>query len=82
MSIEWCESAIVLAARPHGESSLIATLLTQSHGTHAGLVQRARGRTGSLQPGNRVQARWRARQKPNGQAQPRHPEALWERSMQ
>jgi len=61
MSIEWCESAIVLAARPHGESGLIATLLTQSHGTHAGLVQRARGRSGSLQPGSRVTARWRAR---------------------
>jgi DNA repair protein RecO (recombination protein O) len=63
MAIEWCESAIVLAARPHGESSLIVTLLTETHGTHAGLVQAARGggRSGSLQPGNRVAARWRAR---------------------
>jgi DNA repair protein RecO (recombination protein O) len=63
MAIEWCESAIVLTARPHGESSLIATLLTESHGTHAGLIQAARGRngTGAVQPGNRVTARWRAR---------------------
>lgn len=63
MAIEWCESAIVLAARPHGESSLIATVLSESHGTHAGLVQAARGgsRAGALQPGNRVTARWRAR---------------------
>ncbi|HLG89989.1 MAG TPA: DNA repair protein RecO [Alphaproteobacteria bacterium] len=63
MAIEWNESAIVLAVRPHGEASLIATLLTQSHGTHAGLVQAARGgkRAGALQPGNRVMARWRAR---------------------
>lgn len=62
MSIEWCESAIVLAARPHGEASVIATLLTESHGAHAGLVQSARGRKGgSMQPGNRVTARWRAR---------------------
>jgi len=63
MAIEWCESAIVLATRPHGESSLVATLLTESHGTHAGLVQAARGRGGSgtVQPGNRVTARWRAR---------------------
>jgi DNA repair protein RecO (recombination protein O) len=62
MSIEWCESAIVLGARPHGESSVVATLLTASHGAHAGLVQAARGRRGGgIQPGNRVLARWRAR---------------------
>lgn len=62
MSIEWCESAIVLAARPHGESSVVATLLTASYGAHAGLVQSARSRRGgSMQPGNRVTARWRAR---------------------
>ena len=62
MSVEWCESAIVLAARSHGEASVIATLLTESHGAHAGLVQAARGRKGSgMQPGNRVVARWRAR---------------------
>ena len=62
MSIEWCESAIVLDARPHGEASVVATLLTESHGAHAGLVQAARGRRGGgIQPGNRVTARWRAR---------------------
>src|SRR6201994_3861583 len=62
MSVEWCESAIVLAARPHGEASVIATLLTESHGAHAGLVQAARGRKGGgMQPGNKVVARWRAR---------------------
>jgi len=62
MSVEWCESAIVLAARPHGESSVVATLLTASYGAHAGLVQAARGRKGGgIQPGNRVTARWRAR---------------------
>jgi DNA repair protein RecO (recombination protein O) len=62
MSVEWSESAIVVAARPHGESSLVATLLTQTRGAHAGLVQAARGKRGGLiQPGNRVIARWRAR---------------------
>jgi DNA repair protein RecO (recombination protein O) len=63
MAIEWSESAIILAVRPHGESSLIATVLSETHGTHAGLVQAARGgsRAGALQPGNRVNARWRAR---------------------
>jgi DNA repair protein RecO (recombination protein O) len=62
MSVEWCESAIVLAARPHGEASVVATLLTETHGAHAGLVQAARSkRGGGIQPGNRVVARWRAR---------------------
>ena len=62
MSVEWCESAIVLGARPHGEASVIATLLTASYGAHAGLVQSARGsKGGSIQPGNRVLAKWRAR---------------------
>jgi DNA repair protein RecO (recombination protein O) len=62
MSVEWCESAIVLASRPHGESSVVATLLTENYGAHAGLVQAARGRKGGgIQPGNRVVARWRAR---------------------
>ena len=62
MSVEWCESAIVLAARPHGESSVIATLLTANYGAHAGLVQAARSKKGGgIQPGNRVLARWRAR---------------------
>ena len=41
---------------------MVATLLTRSHGAHAGLVQAARGRKGGrIQPGNRVVARWRAR---------------------
>lgn len=63
MSVEWSESAIVLGTRPHGETGVVATLLTRSHGAHAGLVQAARGRNGSgaIQPGNRVAARWRAR---------------------
>jgi DNA repair protein RecO (recombination protein O) len=62
MSVEWRESAIVLATRAHGESSVVATLLTRSHGAHAGLVQAARGRRGGLiQPGNMVTARWRGR---------------------
>ena len=40
---------------------MIATLLTESHGAHAGLVQAARGRKGGgMQPGNKVVARWRA----------------------
>ncbi len=60
--MEWTDDAIVLSARPHGETSAIATLLTRHHGRHTGLVRGGgkRGR-GVLQPGNRVEARWRAR---------------------
>ena len=63
MSVEWSESAIVLSTRLHGESGLVATLLTASHGTHGGLVRAGRGRGGSgtVQPGSRVAAHWRAR---------------------
>jgi DNA repair protein RecO (recombination protein O) len=61
--MEWSEDGLVLAARQHGESSTIVTLLTLGHGRHAGLVRgggssRARG---VYQPGNLVSAVWRAR---------------------
>ena len=35
--MEWSDDAIVLAARRHGESSSIVTLMTRDHGRHAGL---------------------------------------------
>lgn len=61
--MEWIDEGIVLSARPHGESAAVVTLLTAAHGRHAGLVPGGQGRTARpvLQPGNRVQARWRAR---------------------
>lgn len=61
--MEWSDEGIVLAVRALGESSLIVSLLTSSHGRHSGLVHggASRRRRGVLQPGNRVQARWRAR---------------------
>lgn len=61
--IEWEDQGFVLSARPHGEGSAVVTLLTQDHGRHAGLSRgafSARGR-GVFQPGNRVNALWRAR---------------------
>jgi len=61
--MEWSDDAIVLSAKPHGEASALAVLLTREHGRHAGLVQggqSARNRP-LLEPGNRVAARWRAR---------------------
>ena len=61
--VEWRDTAIVLAVRKHGESSAVATILTQEHGRHAGLVRGARSvrMRGVLQPGNLVRADWRAR---------------------
>ena len=37
--MEWRDTGFVLAARRHGESSLIVELLTHEHGRHAGLVR-------------------------------------------
>jgi DNA repair protein RecO (recombination protein O) len=61
--MEWSDEAIVLEARAHGETSVVARLLTREHGLHAGLVQGGAGTRGRgvLQPGNRVAAKWRAR---------------------
>jgi DNA repair protein RecO (recombination protein O) len=61
--MEWTDEGIVLGVRRHGESSAIVELLTRGHGRHLGLV---RGGAGSrmrplLQPGNSVDAVWRAR---------------------
>jgi DNA repair protein RecO (recombination protein O) len=61
--MQWQDTGFVLAARRHGESALIAELLTQEHGRHAGLVrggQSPRWRA-MLQPGNEVAAVWRGR---------------------
>lgn len=62
--MEWNDEGILLSAQPHGETATIVTLLTAEHGRHAGLVSGGQGRTKSplLQVGNRLAARWRARQ--------------------
>ena len=61
--IEWQAEAIVLAARPHGESAVVAELLTRQQGRCAGLVQAGQSKRmrAVLQPGNQVSAVWRAR---------------------
>jgi DNA repair protein RecO (recombination protein O) len=61
--MEWTDEGIVLGVRRHGEANAILELMTRGHGRHLGLV---RGGAGSrlrpmLQPGNSVQAVWRAR---------------------
>jgi len=61
--VDWTDTGTILSVRPHGETSAIVELLTESHGRHAGLVRGGRSKTkrGMLQPGNQVRAEWRAR---------------------
>jgi DNA repair protein RecO (recombination protein O) len=61
--MEWTDEGIVLGVRRHGESSAIVELLTRGHGRHLGLVRGGAGKRMRplLQPGNGVQAVWRAR---------------------
>ncbi|MBX9635889.1 MAG: DNA repair protein RecO [Magnetospirillum sp.] len=61
--MEWADEGIVLAVHRHGETGIIASLLTREHGRHSGLVHGGVGKAhrGTLQPGNHVKAWWRAR---------------------
>lgn len=61
--MEWNDEAIVLAARPYGETGVILETLTRTHGRHLGLVHGGASRR--LKPllltGNTLQLGWRAR---------------------
>lgn len=61
--MEWRDEGIVLAARPHGETAMIVELFTRAHGRHLGIVHggRSRKKAPMLQPGNQLDAVWRAR---------------------
>jgi DNA repair protein RecO (recombination protein O) len=61
--MDWRDTGFVLTARRHGESAVIAELLTEAHGRHAGLVRGGQSpkRRALLQPGNLVAASWRGR---------------------
>ena len=60
---EWQTDAIIISVRPHGEGNAVVSLLTADYGRHAGLVRGGASKKmrGTVQPGNRVQASWRAR---------------------
>lgn len=62
-AMDWTDEGIVLAARLHGETGLVASLLTREHGRHAGFVPGGISRRSRpiWQPGNLVQVAWRAR---------------------
>jgi DNA repair protein RecO (recombination protein O) len=61
--MDWRDEGILLAVRPHGESSAIVETLSRGHGRHAGLVRGARGAKMApvLQPGTQISLEWRAR---------------------
>lgn len=61
--MQWRDEGFVIGARRHGETSALIELMTRAHGRHLGLVRGGAGKSirGALQPGNDVDAVWRAR---------------------
>lgn len=61
--MEWRDQGMVLAVRPHGETSVIAEVFTRAHGRHLGLVRGGTSRKLAplLQPGAQIDVIWKAR---------------------
>ncbi|MBP1850827.1 DNA repair protein RecO [Rhizobium halophytocola] len=61
--MQWTDEAILLGVRRHGETSVIAEMMTRTHGRYMGMVRGGRSRSMQpvLQPGNRFELTWRAR---------------------
>jgi DNA repair protein RecO (recombination protein O) len=61
--MEWRDEGVLLALRPHGESSAIIEVFTAQHGRHAGVVRGGASRRLApvLQPGAQLAVTWRAR---------------------
>ena len=61
--MDWSDDAIVLATRPHGETGLVVSLLTRTHGRHAGFVAGGVSRKArpTWQMGNVAEVAWRAK---------------------
>ena len=61
--MEWRDEGIVLSRRALGERDALLILFTPGHGRHLGIVKGGSGRRRGplLQPGNRLEATWRAR---------------------
>jgi len=61
--IDWRDEGLVIAVRPHGETSAIVEVFTPAHGRHLGVVRGGTSRRMApvLQPGSGVQLEWRAR---------------------
>ncbi|TPW32003.1 DNA repair protein RecO [Pararhizobium mangrovi] len=61
--MQWHDEGVILGIKRHGETSVVAEVMTRDHGRHMGLVHGGRSRRQQplLQPGNRVDLVWRAR---------------------
>ena len=61
--MDWRDEGLLLAMRPHGETSAIIEVLTVAHGRHAGVVRGGASRrmAAILQPGTGLHLEWRAR---------------------
>jgi len=61
--MQWIDEAVLLSARPHGETALLVTLLTREHGRHAGLVQggQSKKHRPAWQTGTLFEVKWQAR---------------------
>lgn len=61
--MQWQDRAIILGVKRHGETSVIAEMMTRERGRHLGMVRSGRSRSMQpvLQPGNEVEVTWRAR---------------------
>ncbi|WP_298675433.1 DNA repair protein RecO [uncultured Lentibacter sp.] len=61
--MEWRDTGILLAVRPHGETSAIVDVFTPERGRHAGVVRGGASRKMApmLQPGAQLDLVWRAR---------------------
>jgi DNA repair protein RecO (recombination protein O) len=61
--MQWSDQAIIIGVKRHGETSVVAEVMTRARGRHLGLVRGGRSRTMQpvLQPGNEVEVTWRAR---------------------
>jgi DNA repair protein RecO (recombination protein O) len=61
--MQWTDEAVILGTRKHGETSVIAEVMTRARGRHMGIVRSGRSKAMQpvLQPGNLVEVTWRAR---------------------
>lgn len=61
--MDWTDTGVILATRPHSETNVVVELLTRAHGRHLGLVRggKSRRQRPALQTGNTVSAQWNAR---------------------
>jgi DNA repair protein RecO (recombination protein O) len=61
--MDWSSEGLIIGVRRYGESSVIVEAMTAERGRHLGLVRggRSRKNAATLQPGNHVSLRWRAR---------------------